>query len=191
MSLNESDTLPDNLVADSTMPHKEGELKKLSKSGNWQKRYFATHACFLTYYKTSKMKKLLAAVNLPQVGTIALRDADEERDWDPQTLEDGGKGLFSIQLNSREYILKASSDEEAREWVNVLNALKQNDKKEKEAPAQGYSSAKFDTEVAPKLNDGGVVKNSRAGFLALCCGPCSQLAFSEADLESNASGPRV
>ena len=41
--------------------------------------------------------------------------------------------------------------------LQVLNALKQNDKKEKEAPAQGYSSAKFDTEVAPKLNDGGVV----------------------------------
>ena len=44
-----------------------------------------------------------------------------------------------------------------RHCWQVLNALKQNDKKEKEAPVQGYSSAKFDTEVAPKLNDGGVV----------------------------------
>jgi len=31
-------------------------------------RWFETNGCFLTYYKSRKMTKLLAALNLPQVG---------------------------------------------------------------------------------------------------------------------------
>jgi hypothetical protein len=48
-----------------------GYLFKKTRDGKWQKRWFETNGCFLTYYK-KQGQKLLAALNLPQVGTIAL-----------------------------------------------------------------------------------------------------------------------
>jgi hypothetical protein len=50
-----------------TTPQISGYLEKKAKTGKWQKRWFETNAHFLTYYKTKKMEKLLAALNLPQV----------------------------------------------------------------------------------------------------------------------------
>lgn len=47
-------------------------LYKKSREGKWQKRWFETNGCFLTYYKNRKMEKLLAALSLPQVGAITL-----------------------------------------------------------------------------------------------------------------------
>jgi hypothetical protein len=49
-----------------------GYLLKQSKEGIWQKRYFETNGTFLTYYKSKKMTKLLAALNMPNVGEITL-----------------------------------------------------------------------------------------------------------------------
>jgi hypothetical protein len=49
-----------------------GYLMKKSTAGDWQKRYFETNGCFLTYYKSQKMSKLLAALSLPQVGEIRI-----------------------------------------------------------------------------------------------------------------------
>jgi hypothetical protein len=49
-----------------------GYLLKKSKDGAWQKRFFETNGTFLTYYKSRKMTKLLAALNMPNVGEISL-----------------------------------------------------------------------------------------------------------------------
>ncbi|CAE7798874.1 unnamed protein product, partial [Symbiodinium microadriaticum] len=49
-----------------------GYLLKKSKDGAWQKRYFETNGTFLTYYKSKKMTKLLAALNMPNVGAIEV-----------------------------------------------------------------------------------------------------------------------
>ena len=76
--------------------HISGYLLKLTRDGKWQRRYahapslmsapgasgfshhpdrwFETNGCFLTYYKSKKMEKLLAALNLPQVGEIKVED---------------------------------------------------------------------------------------------------------------------
>ena len=52
--------------------HIAGYLLKKSKDGVWQKRYFETNGTFLTYYKSKKMTKLLAALNMPNVGAIQV-----------------------------------------------------------------------------------------------------------------------
>lgn len=54
-------------------------------------------------------QKLLAALNLPQVGTITLLGEDST----------DGPGLFTIELNERVYTIKARSHEEAAFWVDV------------------------------------------------------------------------
>ena len=56
-----------------------GYLLKKSTAGEWQKRYFETNGSFLTYYKSHKMSKLLAALSLPQVGDIKLLSVDQVR----------------------------------------------------------------------------------------------------------------
>ncbi|KAI9916212.1 hypothetical protein PsorP6_018250 [Peronosclerospora sorghi] len=55
-------------------------------------------------------QKLLAALNLPQVGAITLLEADHV----------DGPGLFTIELNERVYTIKARSHDEAAFWVDAL-----------------------------------------------------------------------
>lgn len=98
----------------------QGYLYKKTRDGRWQKRWFETTGCFLTYYKSKKMTKLLAALNLPQVGEIKLVTDPAGED-----AEDRGK-LFSIHLNDRDYLLKAVDAASAQRWVEVLNQLKNN-----------------------------------------------------------------
>ncbi|RYG62841.1 hypothetical protein EON64_17115, partial [archaeon] len=94
-----------------------GYLYKRTRDGRWQKRWFETNGVYLTYYKSRKMEKLLAALSLPQVGEIkvVLPEQDAEKQ----------EGLFSIELNTRVYILRAKSSAEADQWVSTLNKLRQ------------------------------------------------------------------
>lgn len=115
-------------------PYKCGYLQKKTKQGKWQKRWFETNGIFLTYYKNQKMKKLLAAVKLPEVGEISLIDPHPDND---DTVE---PGLFSIQLNSREYILKAPDHAEAVEWVKILTNLKESESKDTRMHSTGNSA---------------------------------------------------
>jgi hypothetical protein len=89
-----------------------GYLMKKSTAGDWQKRYFETNGSFLTYYKSQKMSKLLAALSLPQVGDIRL------------TSESGDPFTFQLDLKDRQYILKAMNQEEADSWVKTLITLR-------------------------------------------------------------------
>ena len=100
--------------------HISGYLYKMTRDGRWQKRWFETNGNFLTYYKSKKMTKLLAALNLPQVGSIT--SIPEGKSIENVDVNDGS--LFTIELNERIYTLKADSQVEARKWVNSLNSLK-------------------------------------------------------------------
>lgn len=104
--------------------HIHGYLHKLTKDGAWQRRWFETNGSFLTYYKSKRMTKLLAALSLPQVGEIKVVDSD-----DPDC------GLFSITLHQRTYLLKASTKADAKRWVQTLLILKN-------APKEGQSAAR-------------------------------------------------
>lgn len=55
--------------------------------------------------KSKKMEKLLAALNLPQVGEIRLVDPDDE-----SYEEENDGSLFTIELNDRIYTMKVSSE---------------------------------------------------------------------------------
>lgn len=117
--------------ADSPLPAISGFLLKKSTNGEWQKRYFETNGSFLTYYKSQKMTKLLAALSLPQVGGITL--IGETNDG-----KDGA--IFQLDLKDRQYILRATTLAEAQNWVNVLIQLrdanlKKSPTSEKAAPA--------------------------------------------------------
>lgn len=102
--------------ADNIASSISGYLYKRTRDGRWQKRWFETNGVYLTYYKSRKMEKLLAALSLPQVGEIKLVPPDQ----DPENHE----GLFSIELNTRIYVLRGKSLEEAEQWVKVLNKLR-------------------------------------------------------------------
>lgn len=96
-------------TADFRVEEIRGYLFKKTREGKWQKRWFETNGCFLTYYK-KQGQKLLAALNLPQVGAITLLQEDHV----------DGPGLFTIELNERVYTIKARSHDEAAFWVDAL-----------------------------------------------------------------------
>ena len=111
--------------------HISGYLHKMTRDGRWQKRWFETNGNFLTYYKSKKMTKLLAALNLPQVGEIKAIEQGKtieamvvSQGKTVEAMEDNDGSFFTIELNERIYTLKADNMKEALRWVKTLNALK-------------------------------------------------------------------
>eukprot|EP00622_Pseudochattonella_farcimen_P004623 FR740035.1.p1 GENE.FR740035.1~~FR740035.1.p1 ORF type:complete len:209 (+),score=6.41 FR740035.1:66-629(+) len=148
--------------------YKCGYLQKKTKSGQWQRRWFETNGVFLTYYKNKKMAKLLAAVNLPQVGEIAVIEPDAEND---DTVEGG---CFSTQLNSREYILKATDEAEAQAWVEVLTKLKTDAPLKQqganyETESKSASTTPVESTKQASGTAGDIQKTSRGLFNGGCC----------------------
>ena len=93
-----------------------GYLLKKSTEGVWQRRYFETSGHFLTYYKSEKMTKLLAALALPQVGEIKyIGTVDDAK---------GTGAIFQLDLKDRQYVLRADSEENAKKWVEILVQLR-------------------------------------------------------------------
>lgn len=91
-----------------------GYLFKEARNGKWQKRWFETNGPYLTYYKSSQMEKLLAALSIPQVGAINRLPA-----------EAGESGVrFSLELSDRSYILRAATEAEAARWIDVLESIR-------------------------------------------------------------------
>lgn len=81
-----------------------GYLYKKTRDGRWQKRWFETSGVYLTYYKSKKMEKLLAALSLPQVGGIRIISADE----DPEKIE-GLCAVMSVLIIEPMHHISASS----------------------------------------------------------------------------------
>ena len=118
-----------NSVSTGPMPSVSGFLLKKSTSGEWQRRYFESNGTFLTYYKSQKMTKLLAALSLPQVGGITLvGPVDDAR---------GPGAVFQLDLKDRTYVLRTTTLAEAENWVSVLIQLRDSAVKTKPAGLDG------------------------------------------------------
>lgn len=97
-------------------PKRSGYLFKMINDGNeWKRRYFETSGFFLTYFKSSKKKKLLAALNLKKVHNISLGNPFNK---------DGQKGFtIVIEVDQSSYCLLAPAEDDAKAWVRVLSDL--------------------------------------------------------------------
>lgn len=104
-----------------------GYLLKKSTEGSWQRRYFETSGHFLTYYKSSKMTKLLAALALPQVGEIQYVGPVEDNK--------GTGAIFQLDLKDRQYVLRADNEEEAKRWVDILIVLRDSEVNQSPQPS--------------------------------------------------------
>lgn len=148
-----------------------GYLYKRSRDERWQKRWFETNGVYLTYYKSRKTEKLLAALSLPQVGEIRIINADE----DPEKLE----GLFCLELNTRIYTLRAKTNAEAELWVRMLSKLRIDGIQASSNPVMTGvpSSASVTSEASGTTNNPGSSNNNtagksewmRTGTSCLCC----------------------
>jgi hypothetical protein len=119
-------TLPDNSLNSNDYHHRysarvdanqmSGYLCKKSSGGDWQRRYFETSGGYLTYYKNHKMSKLLAAIAIPQVGSIHLVG--------PEADSKGAGMVFQVDLKDRQYFLRAVNEKEAQMWIDFLTNLR-------------------------------------------------------------------
>lgn len=90
-----------------------GYLQKLGRNNKWQTRWFETDGECLTYYKSSKRLKLLATLDLAKVGSIVINHED-------------AKGCcFTINISERPYHLRADSRAACKDWVIMLNRVKE------------------------------------------------------------------
>jgi hypothetical protein len=149
-----------------------GYLYKKTRDNRWQKRWFETNGVYLTYYKSKKMEKLLAALSLPQVGDIKLMPADQ----DPERLD----GLFTIELNTRVYILRAKDNDESRNWVKMLTKLRLDGIKAANTPhspmaAQAMANNTSPMETTRSNNNTSPNNESKTEWIKSgksCCGLC-------------------
>lgn len=91
----------------SKLPVLKGKLKKQSRKGKWQTRYFRTTNYFLTYYKTQKYQKICCCHDICTAVRISTT---------------GRFGYFDIEFDDNVVSLKADSLDEAEKWVDNLNA---------------------------------------------------------------------
>mmetsp|Transcript_9166 Transcript_9166/g.23211 ORF Transcript_9166/g.23211 Transcript_9166/m.23211 type:complete len:560 (-) Transcript_9166:1740-3419(-) len=90
-----------------------GYLQKLGRNNKWQTRWFETDGECLTYYKSSKRVKLLATLDLAKVGSIVINH------------EDLNGCCFTINISERPYHLRADSRAACKDWVIMLNRVKE------------------------------------------------------------------
>mmetsp|Transcript_23123 Transcript_23123/g.33874 ORF Transcript_23123/g.33874 Transcript_23123/m.33874 type:complete len:204 (-) Transcript_23123:221-832(-) len=124
-----------------------GYLLKKSQDGVWQKRFFETNSTFLTYYKSKKRTKLLAALNMPNVGQITLVGNTSD------SLGDGV--VFQLELKDRNYILRSPDLADAQRWMIGLQKLRDAAKAQTiiEEPA-GMDESRGSTPVKPASSSG-------------------------------------
>jgi len=90
-----------------------GYLSKKTRNGVWQKRYFETDGERLRYYKSEKRTKLLASLDLANVGKIVQDEAD------------ASGCCFTIQVAGRPYYLMAQDRSTCKDWVINLNRVRE------------------------------------------------------------------
>ena len=123
------------------LPQLSGFLWKKSTSGEWQRRYFETNGNCLTYYKSQKMSKLLAALSMPQVGSITLQGEINDIK--------GQGAVFQLDLKDRQYILRTANLAEAEQWVDVLIQLRDSSKPKAAAVIPPTSSSTSSDQPVP------------------------------------------
>lgn len=145
-----------------------GYLYKKSTAGDWQRRYFETNGTYLTYYKTQKMTKLLAALSVPQVGTIKMIGEIED--------SAGTGAVFQVDLKDRQYLLRANTMDEAKRWVDFLTSLRDGKSKTTNPMNQYHNDNAVDTfnysddvrsnlHIEPKAN---FQKSTRSKLFLFC-----------------------
>lgn len=153
-----------NSAASDYVPHFEesilsGYLHKKTREGKWQKRWFEVNGIYLTYYKSKKKEKLLAALSLAQVGKhlssmcffspfVTVIKLGEIKATSSADDAEKLNGLFSIELNTRIYVLRAPSDDDALHWVEELNKIKKDGTIESTRSIARLNSNSTDTRTA-------------------------------------------
>lgn len=90
-----------------------GYLLKKTRNGKWQRRFFETDGERLRYYKSEKRTKLLASLDLANVGEII------------QDKSDPTGCSFTIQVAGRPYYLLAQDRSTCKDWVINLNRVRE------------------------------------------------------------------
>jgi len=109
---------------------------------------------------------MLAALSLPSVASVVRQ---ENTDLGDDSDLDGGC-VFAITLAAREYLLKATSVEEASEWVRILNDLREQGAPTKGGVAPpGQTPAKRNSRSSPGSGKAKWKKSERPVLPMPCC----------------------
>eukprot|EP00639_Heterosigma_akashiwo_P006599 CAMPEP_0194564426 /NCGR_PEP_ID=MMETSP0292-20121207/4089_1 /TAXON_ID=39354 /ORGANISM="Heterosigma akashiwo, Strain CCMP2393" /LENGTH=159 /DNA_ID=CAMNT_0039413559 /DNA_START=38 /DNA_END=517 /DNA_ORIENTATION=- len=136
-----------------------GYLDKRKKDGEWQKRFFETNGPFITYYKSKRKTKLLAAVRLTDASEITVLDKV------PTEIDPEGIGnIFCLILHGRSYHIRANDRAEACKWVEVLTDLRA---KELEVFQEGEGTDLHDYQAQQGISR---EENQALCFGLACCG---------------------
>jgi len=91
----------------------DGYLYKRGRQGKWQRRWFESDGECLRYFKSKKRNKLLATLDLLNVGSVAMDDTDP------------ADCSFIIEVAGRSYYLCAESKDHAMDWVISMNRVRE------------------------------------------------------------------
>eukprot|EP00948_MAST-09A_sp_MAST-9A-sp1_P002679 g2679.t1 len=115
----------------SNLPCVEGYLKKMSRSGKWQQRYWKCNNQYLNYYKDKgsceKASEEMKKINTASHGNSSLLKGSLDLLKTKSIALDGGFGKIQIKFTTtaQYYDIEAESLELATVWVNHLKKRKE------------------------------------------------------------------
>jgi len=109
----ENDLAANNKSTLSDKPIISGYLYKRGRQGKWQRRWFESDGRDLCYFKSDKRNKLLATLDLLNVGSVRMDDTDP------------AGCSFIIEVAGRNYYLCADSKDYAMDWVISMNRIRE------------------------------------------------------------------
>ena len=96
----------------------QGYVHRLSKNGDWVRRWFELDGEILCSYKNSDKPKILNAVNLKRVSEVEMVAVDSP---DNPTRS---PSIWHIKLGDTPYFMESPNESEAKTWVMTLNKHK-------------------------------------------------------------------
>ena len=131
---------------------------------------------YLSYYKSNKKAKVLAALSLASVGDIHLiheKDVDtSDTVYLTAVSPTDDSGLFSLELNSRLYVLRAKNRTEAVLWIGVLQKMKEKGLKQSSSSLSGIDKGPLATRDENKPSAEWSKESRRCWHYICCCFFC-------------------
>eukprot|EP01041_Mallomonas_annulata_P008056 gene8056-16514_t len=152
-------------------PQRSGYLYKMVDIGTYKRRYFETTGFYLTYYKSKKKIKLLAALNMRKVDRIELMTENPGGPYGEDLTAAGC--FFQIEVNGNIYVLRGASPSDTLRWILVLNDLKNGVETDSlDGFEEGKTGEMESLVTAPAAKNAKSNKSKRGfwdGYISLCC----------------------
>lgn len=122
-----------------------GYLLKKSSKGEWNKQYFEVNGDYLVSFKSAKMTKMNQAISIPSIAAIHMSDQTTGQNKNKASL------TFQLDLKDKQIILRSQTEEDAKNWVRVLQSIRERSAAASMNPLNNNDTRSFSMSQTPNI----------------------------------------